>query len=499
MAPKKSESLLKYLRNQSDYLNARDAIKNYNQTFAVIQREYNSTSPTSNRFPEILASYNAAKTRMDSLEKAFEDATTAGTERFEAQESKETKTKNLSKTSNIEALLNPLYVSRNAYIRQGAPVPDSITRQITSLETDLRAAGGRPTPGVTGPTGPTDVTGATGVTGVTGATGVTTPTESALTEDRITFAQKYIGNVEKTKELQQALKDANFYRGKVDGIFRAPEIDAALDKADNEISKYESYGITFPDRIAALKRLTTDFKTGGGPGGTGAGGPTATISNPTQADAYVNAAFNSELGRDATSAELQKYRKILNNAEKKNPSRTVNGITTGGINRDQFLKTEIAKLPEFAKKKTDKVALTAQSILGTAKANGVTLNQAQIDSFAKRVQDGTDIKTIDSEIRGIAGLGMPEKVQKLLSQGIDLDTVYSPYRNLMASILELNPESIDLKDPTLRSAIGPDKEMPIYDFEKNLRKDFRWQYTDNAKRDVSNVALKVLRDFGFQA
>ena len=127
------------------------------------------------------------------------------------------------------------------------------------------------------------------------------------------------------------------------------------------------------------------------------------------------------------------------------------------------------------------------------------LNQDQINPLAKRVQDGTDIKVINNEIRGIAGLGMPEKVQKLLSEGIDLDTVYSPYKNVMASILELNPESIDLKDPTLRSAFGPDKEMPIYDFEKTLRKDYRWQYTDNAKRDVSNVALKVLRDFGFQA
>jgi hypothetical protein len=115
------------------------------------------------------------------------------------------------------------------------------------------------------------------------------------------------------------------------------------------------------------------------------------------------------------------------------------------------------------------------------------------------IEYSSSIKIIDNEIRGIAGLGMPEKVQKLLAQGIDLDTVYSPYKNLMASILELNPESIDLKDPTLRSAIGPDKEMPIYDFEKALRKDYRWQYTDNAKRDVSNVALKVLQDFGFQA
>ncbi len=40
---------------------------------------------------------------------------------------------------------------------------------------------------------------------------------------------------------------------------------------------------------------------------------------------------------------------------------------------------------------------------------------------------------------------------------------------------------------SLRSAIGPDKEMPIYDFEKLLRKDYRWQYTDNARRDVSNA------------
>ena len=225
----------------------------------------------------------------------------------------------------------------------------------------------------------------------------------------------------------------------------------------------------------------------------------ASISDPTQAASIITSVFKSELNRDPTAAELTKYTKQLQSAERRNPFKTVNGIRTGGLDKTQFIVGELQKLPEFAKKKTDKAALTSQSLLGTARANGITLNQAQIDSFTKRVQDGENIKTIDSEIRSIAGLGMPEKVQKLLAQGIDLNTVYSPYRNLMASILELNPESIDLKDPTLRSAIGPDKEMPIYDFEKALRKDYRWQYTDNAKRDVSNVALKVLRDFGFQA
>jgi hypothetical protein len=69
----------------------------------------------------------------------------------------------------------------------------------------------------------------------------------------------------------------------------------------------------------------------------------------------------------------------------------------------------------------------------------------------------------------------------------------------MASILEINPESININDATLRSAIGPDKEMPLYEFERALRKDSRWQYTDNARQKVSEVASRIRRDFGFEA
>jgi hypothetical protein len=494
MAPKKdkrSASLLKYLSNQSDVVNARQALGNYAQTYKGIELQFKNTPVSSKNFSTIVAEYRAAETRIDALQKQLDDAEKAATLRFKEQQTEKTETKRVQETFDIETQLNPLYIERNQrYVKQRLPVPETLNSQITELETKLREKGGRPTPGV-------EITDADTDTDTDTGTGDTPPPESALAEDRVAFAQKYIGNVEKTKELQQALKDAGVYKGPVDGIFRAGPIDEALDKADTEIGKYESYGITFPDRIEALKRIATDFKSGGGVGG--ASGISLTISNPTQADAYVNAAFNSELGRDATAAELQKYRKILNTAEEKNPTKTVNGRTVGGINRDQFLKGEIAKLPEFSKKKTDKAGLTAQSILTTAKANGITLGPDQINSFTKQVIDGTDINVIQNQIRSIAANGMPDNVKKLLNEGIDLETVYAPYKNLMASTLELNPESIDLKDPTLRLAFGPDKETTIYDFEKALRKDYRWQYTDNAKRDVSNVALKVLQDFGFQA
>jgi hypothetical protein len=68
----------------------------------------------------------------------------------------------------------------------------------------------------------------------------------------------------------------------------------------------------------------------------------------------------------------------------------------------------------------------------------------------------------------------------------------------MASVLEIAPDSISLDDKTLRTAIGPEKEMSLYDFQRSLRKDPRWQYTDNARQESSTAVLGVLRDFGFQ-
>jgi hypothetical protein len=137
----------------------------------------------------------------------------------------------------------------------------------------------------------------------------------------------------------------------------------------------------------------------------------------------------------------------------------------------------------------------------TAAANGLSLEKNfgdSLDGWLQKLAQGESIETFKQIIRGSAKIGLPEKVSGLLDNGVDLDTIYNPYKRLMASVLEINPESITLDDSVLRSAIGPDKEMSLYDFQKMLRKDNRWQYTNQAKEEVSNTALRVLRDFGFQ-
>jgi hypothetical protein len=140
-------------------------------------------------------------------------------------------------------------------------------------------------------------------------------------------------------------------------------------------------------------------------------------------------------------------------------------------------------------------------LVKTAKANGLDLNKAfggQVQNWLQSIEQGESVDTYKQIIRSVAKLGLPDKVGGLLDQGVDLDTIYSPYRRQMASLLEVDEDAIDLDDPLLRSAIGPDKEQTLYDYKKMIRKDPRWQYTDSAREDMSSTALTLLRNFGFQ-
>lgn len=110
-----------------------------------------------------------------------------------------------------------------------------------------------------------------------------------------------------------------------------------------------------------------------------------------------------------------------------------------------------------------------------------------------------DINRVEQDARKLAAQGQPQYVRDLLSQGYNLAQVFAPYRQTMATILEIDdPNAIDINDPLLRSAISDKGDMNIYDFKKLLRQDQRWQYTEQARQDVSTAALQVLRDFGFQ-
>ena len=302
---------------------------------------------------------------------------------------------------------------------------------------------------------------------------------------------------------------------------------AALTAAKNynTTNKYviEKGNLPSVDFTGFLTKQTTiqnQLKGLAGEGGKGSAGPEISqrISDPTQAASQISSVFSTLLKRDATPQEVAALTKILNDFEKKNPFVTKDGKTTGGLDRAQFL-TDLIKngtysnnpkaFPKILGKLAEEVATRKageeegkeltnnQLIAETARLNGVTITPEQMLGYLSDIKAGKQVGAIQQNIRNIAGTGYPENIKKLIAEGNDLLTIYSPYRKTMANELELNENAISLEDPSLQAAIGPDKEMTLFEYKKALRKDNRWQYTENARQEASSLVSTVLKDFGF--
>ena len=123
-----------------------------------------------------------------------------------------------------------------------------------------------------------------------------------------------------------------------------------------------------------------------------------------------------------------------------------------------------------------------------------------LDEVLSAVNRGEPIDTYARIIRDAAKAAwkVDKNVADLMDQGVSLNSIYSPYKNAYADTLELNPEQVTLNDLTKYNVIGGDGTGGnLFDFRKALRKDPRWQYTQQANQEVAGAVQQVLRDFGF--
>lgn len=123
-----------------------------------------------------------------------------------------------------------------------------------------------------------------------------------------------------------------------------------------------------------------------------------------------------------------------------------------------------------------------------------------LDEVLSAVNRGEPIDTYARIIRDAAKAAwkVDKNVADLMDQGVSLNSIYSPYKNAYADTLELNPEQVTLNDLTKYNVIGGDGTGGnLFDFRKTLRKDPRWQYTQQANQEVAGAVQQVLRDFGF--
>jgi hypothetical protein len=313
-------------------------------------------------------------------------------------------------------------------------------------------------------------------------------------------------------DVQKDLRDNFGYKGPVDGS-PSTNFVTSLQKA------YETRGLLPEAWRGADFRTFLSSPNVAGTAGTGTGSQydpygTLAVWDKTKTKAELTTLFdNLGIDRDPTAKEVNDIYAQLDKKQKEQKAtvtkyKMINGVrtavTTPGFNQAEFVTDLVKGTKEYkdivAKKATQeesKNLVAAQTLRGVADKNGITLSPEQLNTFADRVKKGEDVSIVGNDIRKLAAIGQPDSVKKLIESGVDLSTVYSPYKTLLAQTLEINPNSISLNDPTLRMAIGPEKEMSLYEYQRALRKDNRWQYTDQARGEAADVAKTVLRDFGF--
>jgi hypothetical protein len=384
---------------------------------------------------------------------------------------------------------------------KGAPAGPTGAKAKPAGPTGVKA---KPT-GATGPTGPKATP--TGVSGPTGATGPTGPIGTAAGNQDInaiySLARSKYGNVDSIflydPELKQLLIDAIGDPTTAKDDMNADEFARRLGASDWAIRNASSYGKRDAERreytetldkyneqlkladtqekkdviLSKIGQLKTTSAYARGLASAKAyiesvaAGLTGTMS-PERLDAFVKRMYDSANDKDPNIINRE-----LSALISYKPGTQLGGAIGGDLT----------------------------TLRATARANGFDLDTqfgSNINDWLQRLARGESIETFKNTIRGAAKLGLPDKVANLLDQGLDIKDIYAPYRNVMASVLEIAPDSIGLDDQTLRTAIGPEKELSIYDFQRSLRKDPRWQYTNNAREESSTAVLGVLRDFGFQ-
>jgi hypothetical protein len=169
---------------------------------------------------------------------------------------------------------------------------------------------------------------------------------------------------------------------------------------------------------------------------------------------------------------------------------------------DAQLDSTIAQSSSFGGKFGGTILSQTEELKRYARSYGLSytdskFNQWGADLFAGRITDAEIQKSIQDEAAS-AYPAFADQIQK----GVTLDSLASAYKSSMATILEIDADSIGYNDPTLRRAlqnIGPDGKpvsKPLWQFESDLRTDPRWQFTNNARDSVDSLQYKVMKDWG---
>jgi hypothetical protein len=137
--------------------------------------------------------------------------------------------------------------------------------------------------------------------------------------------------------------------------------------------------------------------------------------------------------------------------------------------------------------------------------NGLTLNNDTLKRHVDGiVKEETTLASIQKAYMRQLTAAYPAFSEQI-EAGFTLREIAAPYAQEMSRLLEIPEDAIDYRDPAMAKALqavgndGKPTYVPLWQFREELKKDDRWQYTDNAWNEMGDKAMSIARMFGLTA
>jgi hypothetical protein len=138
-----------------------------------------------------------------------------------------------------------------------------------------------------------------------------------------------------------------------------------------------------------------------------------------------------------------------------------------------------------------------------ASRNGLSIDRSMIAKYVGNMTLGQQtLDDVKQELRDMYLVGSYPAWADRIQQGYDPEVIAAPGKARIAKMLEMEESQITFDDPLLQKYMqgvgndGKPRVVPLYELNKIIREDPRWDQTDDAYETYTKVGTDLLRIFG---
>ena len=244
--------------------------------------------------------------------------------------------------------------------------------------------------------------------------------------------------------------------------------------------------------------------------------PSANVTSPAAALANIQEEFSTVFGEPAPKEVINAYREELKKLElsRTSKTKTIDGVNVGTYAVSELERTNLMQkyIKQYAAAKIAKAELGDKDAInslqkGTFGLALTNLRNSYADNGLKITPDSLYRTALDSaldpnklksniELIRIQAKTIFPALSDKIDAGYTVKQLLSPYLQARASILEEDPDLVDISTLSDIASDASKGLKSLYDYQISLRNDPKWRYTKNAQDSLSSAALSLAETFG---